>query len=59
MPDLLNASQAAKLLGVTTSTIMRWVDLNRFPNAYRIERTVRIPAADIEALKQRPGKAAS
>lgn len=53
--EYVNAAKAAKLLAVSTTTVMRWLDDGLFPNAYKISSTIRIPVSDIEALKkQRP-----
>lgn len=47
------------MLGVTGTTITRWVEKGLFPNAYKIRRTIRIPLSDIEALKQASRRAVS
>jgi predicted DNA-binding transcriptional regulator AlpA len=56
---LLNASEAARSLGVTPATVIRWFEAGKFPNAFRVDSTIRIPLSDVEALKQQGKKEAS
>lgn len=50
--SLLNASKAGIQLGVSSQTIKRWFEKGLFPNAYKIESTIRIPQSDIDELKK-------
>lgn len=52
--DLVSARTAAKSLGVSHQTVLNWFESGKFPNGFKIERTVRIPLSDIEALKHTP-----
>lgn len=52
MKRYLNASEAAKELEVSTATVSKWVNEGVFPNAFKINATIRIPTKDMEALKK-------
>ena len=48
--EFLSVAQAAKLLGVSHSTVWRWVDADELP-AYRIgPKTIRIRREDLDAV---------
>lgn len=51
-----SATRAAYLLGVSATTVWRWLSHGCFPNARVYQgsdrRTVRIPLSDLEALRQ-------
>ncbi len=51
MTQLLSINEVAAFLSVHRNTVVRWFDDGKFPNAIQIEKTVRIPLSDIEALK--------
>lgn len=57
MHGFVSAFKAAKQLGVSGTTILKWVAEGRFPNAMvfpgAIRQTVRIPMSDIERLKRK------
>ncbi len=48
----LSASEAGKILSVAPNTITRWIEKGVFPNAFKIESTIRIPQSDLDALMQ-------
>lgn len=56
---LWSLSDVATYLGVSRQTVHNWVKEGRFPNAFRVASLIRIPNADIEAVKQPPIKEAS
>lgn len=50
--DHLNATQAAKELGVAPSTVCEWVAAGVFPGTTRLGRRFRIPAAEVRRVKE-------
>lgn len=49
-PQYLTVAEAARLLCVSPSTVWRWIDAAKLP-AYRLAgRTIRVRAADLEAI---------
>jgi excisionase family DNA binding protein len=58
----LSPKQAAEKLGVSRSLVYRLVEQGEFPNAYQVSNRLRIPRADVDALRERkrvrPGRAA-
>lgn len=63
MEKYYSALKAASLLGVSGTTIIRWVEEGRFPNVLKYEgadrATIRIPQSDIDAIKQNKKSEAS
>lgn len=49
----LSPKQAAEKLGVSRSLVYRLVEQGEFPNAYQVSNRLRIPGADVEALRER------
>lgn len=49
----LSPHQAAEKLGVSRSLVYRLVEEGEFPNAYQVSNRLRIPCADIAALRER------
>jgi excisionase family DNA binding protein len=49
----LSPKQAAETLGVSRSLVYRLVEQGEFPNAYQVSNRLRIPRADVEALRER------
>ena len=54
----LGTGEVAEALGVSPRTVQRWLELDLFPHAYRLNPEnprshVRIPVRDVEALKAR------
>lgn len=58
----LTVKEAAKLLGIASSTIHVWIDQGRFPGTYKLDPAkrnspMRIPAGAVESLlKERQGQ---
>ncbi len=50
--DLMNTSDVAKLLNVTSMTIRRWIESNKLP-AFRVGSRLRVSRADALAFVQR------
>ncbi len=55
---MLTTRQVAERLEVTLRTVQRWVDIGRFPGAYRLDPDANrspylIPVADVEAFEER------
>lgn len=48
MEEYLKASQAAKILGVSTGTLSRWRWLDKGPKYYKIYTKVRYKHSDLE-----------
>ena len=52
----LTSEEAAKLLGVTTGAVTRWLQAGHFPNAWRLNPHLqsrwRIPKSDVDAFIQ-------
>jgi excisionase family DNA binding protein len=48
-PEWLSSAEAANLLGVTTRTLYRFIDLGELP-AYRFGRVIRLQALDVFAF---------
>ena len=48
-PEWLSSAEAARLLGVTTRTLYRFIDLGELP-AYRFGRVIRLQALDVFAF---------
>lgn len=55
MDDFLSITQVAEKLGVTRQYAHRLYKAGKFPNAIDKGAFILIPAADVEALKQRKG----
>jgi excisionase family DNA binding protein len=49
----LSPKQAAEMLGVSRSLVYRLVEQGEFPNAYQVSNRLRIPRADVDALRER------
>jgi excisionase family DNA binding protein len=49
----LSPQQAAEKLGVSRSLVYRLVEQGEFPNAYQVSNRLRIPCADVDALRKR------
>jgi excisionase family DNA binding protein len=49
----LSPRQAAEKLGVSRSLVYRLVEQGEFPNPYHVSNRLRIPGADVDALRQR------
>jgi excisionase family DNA binding protein len=49
----LSPRQAAERLGVSRSLVYRLVEQGEFPNAYQVSNRLRIPRADVDALRER------
>jgi excisionase family DNA binding protein len=49
----LSPQQAAERLGVSRSLVYRLIDQGEFPNAYQVSNRLRIPRADVDALRRR------
>jgi excisionase family DNA binding protein len=49
----LSPKQAAEKLGVSRSLVYRLVERGEFPNAYQVSNRLRIPRADVDALRAR------
>jgi excisionase family DNA binding protein len=49
----LSPQQAAEQLGVSRSLVYRLVEQGEFPNAYQVSNRLRIPCADVDALRER------
>jgi excisionase family DNA binding protein len=49
----LSPKQAAENLGVSRSLVYRLVEQGEFPNAYQVSNRLRIPRADVDALRER------
>ena len=49
----LSPKQAAEKLGVSRSLVYRLVGQGEFPNAYQVSNRLRIPRADVDALRER------
>jgi excisionase family DNA binding protein len=49
----LSPKQAAEKLGVSRSLVYRLVEQGEFPNAYQVSNRLRIPGADVDALRER------
>jgi excisionase family DNA binding protein len=49
----LSPKQAAERLGVSRSLVYRLVEQGEFPNAYQVSNRLRIPRADVDALRER------
>ena len=58
MTKTLSAREAAQRLGVTSRTIIKWINRGSFPNAYKLNpdalrSAYRIPFPDIEAFEEK------
>jgi excisionase family DNA binding protein len=49
-PKLMDAEQAAKMLGVTTTTLYRWRKLGQGPSYIRVGIQIRYSADDLDAF---------
>jgi excisionase family DNA binding protein len=49
----LSPKQAAVELGVSRSLVYRLVEKGEFPGAYHVSNRLRIPRADLDALRER------
>ena len=49
----LKIGEVQKRLGVKSpTTIHKWVDIGRFPNAYQVNGQLRVPAHDVDDVRQ-------
>ncbi len=57
---LLTTTQAGERLGVSRTTINKWIDIGLFPNAFKLgalrQSPVRIPESDVEAIEEQRRK---
>lgn len=49
----LTPKQTAEELGVSRSLVYRLVEKGEFPSAYQVSNRLRIPRADVDALRER------
>lgn len=45
--ELLTSGQVAQEMGVTDRTVLRWIERDYFPNAFKAGWTWRIPRSDL------------
>jgi excisionase family DNA binding protein len=55
---MYSTREAAERLGVTTRTILYWINTSKFPNAFQLDpdgvtSPYRIPESDIERFEQK------